>query len=115
MIKHVASKGEKMKIGKEIWDDPEARDEYVNTMLWNQETFRTKFYHLEYDELSDFVKLGMEIHPRKGVRIAEHEIYTDESNTMWVPRFPLIESEGFKSGDRVRVTVEKIEPEEMTE
>ena len=106
-----------MKVGREIWDDPEARDEYVDTMLWNQEAFKKKFYHLEYDELSLFIRLGMEMHPRKGIRVTEQVLNADKmilsdgtvEDITRMPSFQLMETEGFKAGDRVKVTIENIQ------
>jgi len=106
-----------LKAGREIWDDPEARDEYVDTMLWSQDIFREKFYHLEYDELPRWVRLGMETHPKKGVKITEQTLYTDKwfcsdgtvEDIIRMPSFQLMEIEGFKKGDKVKVTVENIQ------
>lgn len=105
-----------MKIGREIWDNPQARDEYVDTMLWEQEIFRRKFYHLEYDKLPWHIRLGMETHPRKGVKITEQTLSTEKwfcsdgtvEDIVRMPSFQLMEIEGFKKGDKVKVTVEKI-------
>lgn len=110
-----------MKNGKEIWDDPAARDEYVDTMLWDPELFKEKFYHLEYVELPDWIKLGMENHPKKGIKITEQTLFTDKwfcrdgtvEDILRMPSFQLMESEGFKKGDKVKVTVEKIESSEL--
>lgn len=98
-----------MKIGKEIWDDPKAKDEYVDSMLWSQEIFREKFYDLPYDELPDFIRTGMETRPRKGVVIKtlkiQSKFWARDDYYDVVPEFQVT---GFEAGDEVRVTVEKI-------
>lgn len=55
-----------MKTGKEIWDDPVAKEEYVNTMVtWSQDIFREKFYNLPYDALPYWLKHNLETRPAK--------------------------------------------------
>lgn len=107
-----------MKIGEELWNDPQARDEYVDTKLWSQEIFREKFYHLEYEELPAWIKLGMEMNPKKGVKIAE----TTVAERVWAPgdtylvvsEIQVMEGNGFKKGDKVKVTIENLRPLEST-
>lgn len=115
-----------MKIGKEIWDDPVARDEYVDTMLWEQEIFRKKFYHLEYDELPDYIKLGMERHPRKHVmevespkvevfygKIQDEIIIWTDGEVYHIPTLGKITLHKWKIGQRVRITIELIQNSEQ--
>lgn len=102
-----------MKVGKAIWDDPEAREEYVKTMLWSQEEFREKFYHLEFDELPDHVKLNMERRPRKGVLIRETTVvertWALGDTYLVIPEIQVMNIGGFHQGDRVKVTIENIQ------
>jgi hypothetical protein len=105
-----------MKIGREIWDDEETRDEYIDTMIWEPTSFREKYSHLEYDELPRWVKFSMETHPRKGFVVKTGTLLTDN----WIAsdgyvedilRLPALQMDGygFKEGDRVKITVELIE------
>jgi len=107
-----------MKMGREIWNDPEARDEYVDTMLWSQDIFREKFYHLKYDELPIHIRAQMERHPRKGAIITEKSV----SERVWgpgdtylvVPEIQVMKIGGFDRGDKVKVTIENIQSSTQT-
>lgn len=103
-----------MKAGKELWDDPQARDEYVETRLWSQEAFRDKFYHLEYEDLPTWAKVGMEMSPKRGVRIAEtrvvERVWAPGDTYLVVSEIQVREGNGFKKGDRVKVTIENLRP-----
>ena len=99
--------------GREIWEDPQARDEYVDTMLWAQDIFREKFYHLDYDELPINIRLQMERHPRKGVIITERRVgervWAPGDTYLVVPEIQVMKISGFEEGDKVKVTIENIQ------
>ena len=102
-----------MKLGKEIWDDREARDEYVDSMLWSQEIFREKFYDLTYEELPDWIRNNMETRPNKTTVIETltvgHGKWFGRDGVEYYEVIPEFQITGdFNKGDKVRVTVEKI-------
>ena len=102
-----------MKVGREIWDDLEARDEYVDTMLWAQDVFREKFYHLEYDKLPINIRLQMERQPKRGVVITERNVgervWAPGDTYLVVPEIQVMTIGGFNKGDKVKVTIENIQ------
>jgi len=103
-----------MKVGRELWDDVEARDRYVDSILWSQDIFREKFYHLTYDELPEYIKFGLETHPQRGVVIKtltiQERVWSSGDTYLVCPETQVMED--FKKGDKVKVTIEKILVEE---
>lgn len=99
-----------IKVGREIWEDSELKDEYINNMLWSQEIFREKFYDLPYEELPDYVRMGMETRPSKGVVIetlkVQEKFWARDDYYNVVPEFQVMGE--FKKGDKIKVTVELI-------
>ena len=106
-----------VKIGKEIWEDPKLKEQYINDMMWSQDAFRERYNDLPYDELPDYVRLGMETRPCKGVVVKTLRI----RSKFWKPNdyynvIPEFQVMGiFEPGDEVKVTVElirKLKPSE---
>ena len=106
-----------IKVGREIWEDPELKDEYVDSMLWSQEIFREKFYDLPYDELPDYVRNSMETRPRKGVVITTLKIrskfWARDDYYNVIPEFQVTGE--FEPGDEVKITVELIRKAKQTQ
>ena len=99
-----------IKVGREIWEDPELKEEYINNMMWSQDVFRERYNDLPYEELPDYVRTGMETRPRKGVIIktlrirSKHWDKDDYYNV--IPEFQIMGE--FEPGDEVKITVELI-------
>ena len=100
-----------VKAGREIWEDPRLRKEYIDTMMWSQEVFRERYAHLSYDQLPDYIRNGMETRPRKGVVIKTQRIkskfWARDDYYNVIPEFQI--SGIFEPGDKVKITVELIQ------
>ncbi len=98
------------KVGHEIWEDPELREEYIDTMLWSQDAFRSRYAGVTYEELPDYVRNMMETRPRKGVVIKTERIrskfWARDDYYNVIPEFQV--SGIFEPGDTVKITVELI-------
>ena len=103
--------GRKMR-GREIWDNPETRRKWAEEMLWDI----AKIVSVEYDDLPKAIKLSLARHPKRGTLITEKavevRIWGPGDYYLVVPEIQVMSIEGFHEGDKVLVTIEKVQKDE---